>query len=487
MFRKFTSRKFLLSAALSFLAIAWLSVNPAHVFAQVQIQGRPEAPPFDAARLTMQPPPPEGVAIRAGRLFDPKTGTNLTNQVILIKGDRITDVGPADRVKIPAGATVIDLSRATVLPGLIDRHVHLMQDPEPNEARALLVGQHYALADLYAGFTTLQDLNSPYTYATVELRDAINKGLIMGPRMQVTGPAVNPRGATAYASPSEIAPFGLTSATQSWQNSENVNSPWLARAAVREHSHYGTDWIKIYETEDYQGSGYPNPYGAGAFMPDGKMINVPSLTLEENQAIVDEAHRRGLKVACHAYGGEGLRICLEAGVDMPIHVIVGVTGAPGLDDETIRLFKKPLADGTLRPVNQTIWDLAGPLEQADLRASGGKNTRLRLTELSFKRLVTAGVKQTFGSGAYTVGHGAQAYQFAIYVKWGMSPAQALQLATSNAAESLNYDLGNQIGYVEKGRFADIVAVSGDPLTDITEMERMKFVMKGGVIFRNELK
>jgi imidazolonepropionase-like amidohydrolase len=479
------SRKCLLNATLGFLAIAWLAANPARIFAQ--IQGRPEAPPFDAARLTMQPPPPEGVAIRAGRLFDPKTGTNLTNQVILIKGDRIIDVGSVDRVKIPAGATVIDLSRATVLPGLIDRHVHLMQDPEPNEARALLVGQHYALADLYAGFTTLQDMNSPYTYATVELRDAINKGLIMGPRMQVTGPAINPRGATAYASPSEITPFGLTSTTQSWQNSENINSPWLARAAVREHSHYGTDWIKIYETEDYQGSGYPNPYGAGAFMPDGKMINVPSLTLEENQAIVDEAHRRGLKVACHAYGGEGLRICLEAGVDLPIHVIVGVTGAQGLDDETLRLFKRPLADGTLRPVNQTIWDLAGPLEQADLRASGGKNTRLRLTELSFKRLVAAGVKQTFGSGAYTVGHGVQAYQFAIYVKWGMSPAQALQLATSNAAETLNYDLGNQIGYVEKGRFADIVAVSGDPLTDITEMERMKFVMKGGVIFRNELK
>jgi len=138
-------------------------------------------------------------------------------------------------------------------------------------------------------------------------------------------------------------------------------------------------------------------------------------------------------------------------------------------------------------VNQTLWDLAGPLEQSDLRASGGKTTRLRLTELSFKRLVAAGVKQIFGSGAYTVGHGMQAYQFGIYVKWGMSPAQALQTATSVAAETLNYDLGNQVGYVEKGRFADIVAVSGDPLTDITEMERVKFVMKGGVVFRNELK
>src|ERR1700736_2729135 len=268
------SSKTFLKTFLAFVAMLWLSGNPAGVLAQVQ--ARPEAGPFDAARLTMQPPPPEGVAIRAGRLFDPKTGTNLINQVIVIKGDRITDVGPADRVKIPAGATVIDLSRATVLPGLIDRHVHLMQDPEPNEARALLIGQHYALADLYAGFTTLQDLNSPYTYATVELRDAINKGMIMGPRMQVTGPAINPRGATAYAAPSEITPFGMTSATQSWQNSENVNSPWLARASVREHSHYGTDWIKIYETEDYKGGGYPEPAGAGAFTPDGKMINVPS-------------------------------------------------------------------------------------------------------------------------------------------------------------------------------------------------------------------
>src|SRR5579872_6595505 len=391
------SRKSFLKYLATFVAIVWLSGNSPQVLAQ--IQGRPEAPPFDAARLTMQPPPPEGVAIRAGRLFDPKTGTNLTNQVILIKGDRITDVGPADRVKIPAGATVVDLSRATVLPGLIDRHVHLMQDPEPNEARALLIGQQYALADLYAGFTTLQDLNSPYTYATVELRDAINKGMIMGPRMQVTGPAINPRGATAYAAPSEITPFGMTSATQSWQNSENVNSPWLARASVREHSHYGTDWIKIYETEDYQGSGYPNPYGAGAFMPDGKMINVPSLTLEENQAIVDEAHRRGLKVACHAYGGEGLRNCLAAGVDMPMHVIVGVTGAEGLDDETIRLFKVPLADGTMRPVIQTLWDLIGDMEAKDRKATGGKTTRFKLTELSFKRLVAAGVTEVFGSGA----------------------------------------------------------------------------------------
>jgi imidazolonepropionase-like amidohydrolase len=145
-----------------------------------------------------------------------------------------------------------------------------------------------------------------------------------------------------------------------------------------------------------------------------------------------------------------------------------------------------LADGTQRPVNQTLWDLIGDLEARDLRASGGKTTRFRLTELSFKRLVAAGVKEVFGSGAYTVGHGVQAFQFAYFVKWGMTPSQALRMATSNAAESLNYDLGSQIGSVEKGKFADLVAVSGDPLTDITEMERVRFVMKGGVIFRDDL-
>src|SRR6476646_7697337 len=378
------------------------------LFAQTK---RAEAPAWDASRMDMQTPPPQGVAVRAGRMFDPKSGTNLSNQVILIKGDRIVDVGPADKIQIPAGVPVIDLSRATVLPGLIDAHVHLIQGPDPNDSRASFIGLHHALKDLNAGFTTIQDMNSPYTYATVELRDAINKGLVPGPRMQVAGPALNPRGAAYYPSPSGVTPFGFGPGNPSWQNTQNINGPWAARAAVRDHAHYGVDWIKVYETEDYEGSGLPQPSSAGAFTPDGKMINVPSLTLEENQAIVDEAHRHGLKTACHAYGGEGLRNCLAAGVDLPIHVIVRVTGAPGVDDETIRLFKVPLPDGTMRPVNQTIWDLAGPLDEADLKVSGGKTSRLRLTEYRFKRLVAAGVTQTFGSGAYLTGHGVQAYQF----------------------------------------------------------------------------
>src|ERR1700680_1353984 len=164
---------------------------------------------------------------------------------------------------------------------------------------------------------------------------------------------------------------------------------------------------------------------------------------------------------------------MAAVVDLPMHVIVGVTGAPGLDDETLRYFKQPLADGTLRPVQQTLWDLIGELEARDLKASSGKNTRIGLTELSFKRLVAAGVTQVFGSGAYTGGHGVQAFQFAYYVKWGMSPVHALRMATTNAAAILNFDLGKQVGTVEKGKFADIVAVSGDPLADITELQRVR--------------
>ena len=439
------------------------------------------------SQLNMQPPPAEGVAVRAGRMFDPKSGTNLKNQVILIKGDQIMDVGPADRVKIPANARVIDLSNATVLPGLIDRHVHLMQDQFPNDGRAAYMGLHYALKDLNAGFTTLQDMGSAFSYAIVELRDAINKGLVPGPRLQVSGPQINPRGTTYYPAPSVVTTFGMGPGSPVWQLASDVNSPWLARAAVRERSHYGVDWIKIYETEDYEGSGYPDPIGGGAFKPDGTMINVPSLTLEENQAIVDEAHRRGLKVACHAYGGEGLRNCIAAGVDMPMHLTVGVTGARGLDDETIRLLKVPLPDGTVRPVMQTLWDLIGDLEVRDLKASGGKYTRFGLTELSFKRLVAEGFTEVFGSGAYVGGHGIQAFQFNYFVKWGMTPAQALRMATSNAAASLNFELGKRVGFIEKGRFADLVAFAGDPLQDITETERVKFVMKGGVVFKNELK
>ena len=237
---------------LRFILFAWAAC----IYAQ---SARPEAGPFDAARMDMQTPPAQGIAIRAGHLFDSRSGAMLNNQVILIKGDRITATGPADRISIPPGATVLDFSRATVLPGLIDRHVHLMQDQQPNDARAAFSGLNYALKDLIAGFTTLQDMGSPYTYATVELRDAINKGQVPGPRLQVAGPQLNPRAAGYYPAPSVVTPFGQTGGPNAWQLSGDVNSPWLARAAVREHSHYGVDWIKVYETKTTKEAAIPIP------------------------------------------------------------------------------------------------------------------------------------------------------------------------------------------------------------------------------------
>lgn len=490
-------RDSVLRSALGLFVIALCCLFPSAAWSQTP---KPVGIPLDAATsLNIESPPPEGIAIKAGRLFDPRSGTNLLNQVIIIKGDKIMDVGPADKVQIPSGAKVIDLSQATVLPGLIDMHVHLFNTPQaPNEARREVRAVNFALRDLLGGFTTLTDMGSRDTYGSVELRDAINKGWIPGPRMQVAGPHVNP-GHGVYPAPSVPQPFGYGVGSPTWQVTSNTNSPWLMTQAVREHARYGVDLIKMYTTDDYSGSGYwadradPQPGRLtptqGAFKPDGTMNDYPSMSLEEARAGVVEAHRRGLTVASHSYCCEGLRVSLQAGIDLPMHVAAGVTGAIGLDDETIKLFKVPLDNGKQRPVIQTLWDLAGGMETGNLASTrlsaNGPRTIFGITELSFKRLVASGITEVFGSGVYEYGHGTQAWQFPIYVKWGMSPADALRTATSNAAAALNYDLGNYVGYVEKGRFADIVAVPGDPLKDINTMENIKFVMKGGAIFRNE--
>ena len=209
--------------------------------------------------------------------------------------------------------------------------------------------------------------------------------------------------------------------------------------------------------------------------PDATLVNSPSLTLEEVEAIVDEAHRLGLKVACHTYGGEGMRSCLSAGVDSPNHLLE-------LDDAGVKvLLQKKLY------FVPTIDDLIS-LEKADLRETGGRNSRLKLMEQAFKRALAAGVTIVFGSGATsaTIPHGRQADQFRYFVKWGMTPAQALQTAFLPAARMLNYDWESHIGSIEKGKFADIIAVAGNPLEDVAEMEHVRFVMKGGLVVRNEL-
>jgi imidazolonepropionase-like amidohydrolase len=404
-------------------------------------------------------PPDQVVAIRAGQLFDSRTGVMVPNQVVLIRGDRITDVGPS--VQIPAGARVIDLGQATVMPGMIDAHVHVNTGGASLAMRAITALAN-AQTDLAAGFTTVADMDSRGTFYTVELRDAINSGLVQGPRMQVVGQSLNPR-ATNYYNDSQSVRY-----YEGFTETKNINGPGLARAAVREAKLHGVDYIKIYTTQDFAGTTH-------MWNPDATLVNSPSLTFEEIDAIVDEAHRLGLKVACHTYGGEGMDSCIKAGVDAPNHLLM-------LDDAGIKiLLEKKL------PFVVTIDDLIA-LEAPDLRDTGGRNSRLKLLEQAFRKAVAAGVPIVFGSGATSaeIPHGKQANQFGYYVKWGLTPAQALQTAYLPAARMLNYNWDKQIGSIEKGKFADIIAVAGNPLSDVSEMERVRFVMKGGAVIRNNL-
>jgi imidazolonepropionase-like amidohydrolase len=237
---------------------------------------------------------------------------------------------------------------------------------------------------------------------------------------------------------------------------------------VREAKLHGVDYIKIYTTQDFAGTEH-------MWKPDGTLVNSPSLTAEEVNAIVDEAHRLGLKVACHTYGGEGMRSCLNAGVDAPNHLLE-------LDDSDVKvMLEKKL------PFVPTVDDLVAN-DREDLRNSGGKNSRLKLLEQAVRRATTAGIPIVFGSGVTSekIPHGKQGGQFAYYAKWGLSPAQSLQTAYLPAARMLNYDWEKHIAAIEKGKFADIIAVSGNPIADLNIMRNVRFVMKGGMIVKNEL-
>ena len=397
------------------------------------------------------------VAVRAGRLFDPRSGRDLADQVVLISGDRIADVGAASHVAIPAGAKVIDLSRATVLPGLIDAHVHVMGGTSDLQSQAI-IGVANAQKDLRAGFTTLVDLGSHGGwFGTVDLRNAIDRGVIQGPRMQVAGPVLS-------ITPPGNNPFPLNFTPSSADLV--ANGPEGMRAAVRELAHYGVNWVKLMGT------------GPFVFKPGGEMVNQPLPSLEEFRAVVDEAHRRGLKVACHCYGDDGLHWALQVGVDAIQHAV-------DADDSDIQVFlKKKL------PLTSTILDMRED-EPGDLKKFD-PYSRFRLMEKTWKKMLAAGVTLGFGSGAAEgrifseackCSHGAQGEMFPIFVKWGATPVYVLRMATTVNAEIIG--MQDSLGAVEKGKFADIIAVAGDPLTDITEMQRVHFVMKGGEVVRND--
>jgi imidazolonepropionase-like amidohydrolase len=421
-----------------------------------------------AQEPTTPPPPPlpppqaktnERVAIRAGRMFDAKSDELKKQQIILIEGTRIVQVGPASEMHLPPGIEVLDLTNATVLPGLIDGHTHIFASGPDLDEQMMKESLGYrtlealvnAQRDLYVGFTTLRDLKTlGGMYGDVDLRTAINNGLLQGPRMQVSGRGFQTTGG--------FRPKGYSRDIPLPSMLETVDSPWEARKAVREQLMNGADWIKFYAAYEF------------TFAPDGKMVIPPTFTLEEVQAFVEEAHDHGHKVSCHAFGGKGLRNCLAAGVDTIEH------GVQMSDDEIQQLKSKSIY---LVP---TLYHYQLEREHDARKYSG--HTVAEVSEPNFRRAVAAGVKIGFGTGVGPFPHGTQTKEFEYMVKFGMTPAQVIRSATIVDAQMMGWD--TKIGSLEQGKFADIVAVCGDPLTDITELERVRFVMKGGQVVRNDL-
>lgn len=400
------------------------------------------------------PPAPRTVAVRAGRLFDSIGGQMLTKQMILVSGERITEVGPEGQVRVPPGTPIIDLSQATVLPGLIDTHSHIYNTrPRGMSAeRSALIAINNLQADLHAGFTSMRDMGSHGNgYGDVEIRNAIDMGDIDGPRLQVSG-----RGIAWGAKPPDpnAPPNALASIV--------VRSADDARAAVAEHVARGVNWIKLYPTGNY------------SFSPTGEAQYVTTYPLAVLQALIDETHRLGRKAACHAFGGEGLQNTITAGCDSVEHGY-GLT-----QSQLDAMVQKGLAfDPTLVRYTEPYMD------DTDAKNTGGKFRMIPIFEKAVTLAVaTRGLKVMVGSGAdgSTYPHGTQALDFqALVTRAGMTPLRALQAGTMVNATVMGWQ--NDVGSVSAGKFADLVAVSGNPLVDITELQRVQFVMKGGKVAR----
>ena len=398
---------------------------------------------------------PRIVAVRAGRLFNSNTGQLLTRQLVLIQGDRIADVGPDGQLKIPAGATVIDLGQSTVLPGLIDAHTHMFNTPRPGMSRetATLIAVQNLQADLRAGFTAARDMSSHGNgYADVEIRDAINEGRFDGPRFQVSG-----RGIAWGANPASGPENPLASTV--------VRSAEEARAAVRDHVEHGADWIKLF------------PSGGYSFSPTGEDRYLLMYPMPVLQALIDETHRLGRKAGCHVLGGEALQYSIDAGCDTIEHAF-GLKQAQATQMVQKGLFYDPTFVRYLEPY----------MDDNDARNTGGKYRMIPIFERAVTTAAaTKGIRIMVGSGVdgSTFPHGTQALEFESLVKRaGMTPARAIQSGTIINAEAMGWS--DRVGSIDKGKYADLVAVSGNPLTDISELQRVKFVMKGGKVIRNDV-
>jgi imidazolonepropionase-like amidohydrolase len=402
---------------------------------------------------------PHIVAVRAGKLVDVVAGKVLENQTILISGERITAVGPSASVAVPAGAELVDLSNATVLPGLVDAHTHLTGDPHQHgyaslgvsDIRAAMYGVHSAQVTLNAGFTTVRNVGAS-GFGDIALRDAINSGELPGPRMRVSGYALGIKGGHCD---NNLLPHDFHHV-----EGGVADGPWEARAKVREMAKYGADTIKI--------------CASGGVLSKGDEPGAQQYTLEEMKAIVDEAHKLGRRVAAHAHGASSIRDAILAGVDSVEHASL-------VDEEGIRLAREK---GTyfVMDIYNDDYILQEGAKAGMLPESLDKERALgQLQRDNFRKAFKGGVKMAFGTDAGVYPHGDNARQFHYMVAYGMSPMQAIQAATINAADLLGWK--DRIGSVSTGKYADLIAVSGDPLKDPAELTRVNFVMKGGAVVK----
>src|SRR5256886_1473668 len=404
---------------------------------------------------------PSRIIIHAAKLLEVRTGKTLADQAIVIDGDKIVSVGPMVQVQRSTSDRLIDLPNATVLPGLADAHTHLTGDPRNigyqslgiSIPRATLTGARNARLTLEAGFTTVRNVGAQ-GYSDVALRDAINAGDIPGPRMLVSGPAL---GITGGHCDEDLLPFEYHATAEGVADGvEGVQHK------AREPIKYGAVVIKICAT--------------GAALSKGDNPQASQYTLEEMKAIVADAHRLGRKVAAHAHGAQGILWASQAGADSIEH-------GSYIDDAAIAEMKK---NGTY--LVPTLYLADWFLENAEkigtppeLIAKGREV--MPAARKNVARAFAAGVKVGFGTDAAVYPHGLNAHEFAVMVKLGLTPLQAIQAATANAADLLGWS--GKVGTLEPGAWADIVAVDGDPLKDVSTLERVKFVMKGGEVIKNE--